>query len=98
MRSVAFGEGRPAPAFGISRISLHRIGRELLPHATHPTPVAPTCVWVTDTSQEQVLAHLSACGAPVEEGPVPRTGAQVAIISTFLRDPDGNLIEVSTYN
>jgi catechol 2,3-dioxygenase-like lactoylglutathione lyase family enzyme len=33
----------------------------------------------------------------VEEGPVERTGARGSIVSVYLRDPDGNLIEVSNY-
>ncbi|GAA2150018.1 hypothetical protein GCM10009760_43840 [Kitasatospora kazusensis] len=98
MRPLTFGEGRRALAFGTSKINLHQVGRELLPHATHPTPGSADLCLVTDTPQEHVLAHLSACGVPVEEGPVPRTGAQGAITSTYLRDPDGNLIEISTYN
>ncbi|MEY9969067.1 catechol 2,3-dioxygenase-like lactoylglutathione lyase family enzyme [Streptacidiphilus sp. MAP12-16] len=98
MRPLIFGEGRRALAFGTSKINLHQVGRELLPHATHPTPGSADLCLVTETSQEQVLAHLSACGVPVEEGPVPRTGAHGTITSTYLRDPDGNLIEISTYN
>ena len=43
------------------------------------------------------MRHLETCGVPVEEGPVPRTGAQGTITSVYFRDPDGNLIEVSTY-
>ena len=35
---------------------------------------------------------------PVEEGPVARTGATGPITSVYFRDPDGNLIEVSTYD
>jgi catechol 2,3-dioxygenase-like lactoylglutathione lyase family enzyme len=34
---------------------------------------------------------------PVEEGPVPRTGARGPITSVYFRDPDGNLIEVASY-
>ncbi|MFD5514724.1 VOC family protein [Streptomyces sp. NPDC127066] len=98
MRPVTFGEGRRALAFGPSKINLHQMGRELLPHATHPTPGSADLCLVTDTPHEQILAHLAASGVPVEEGPVSRTGAQGPISSTYLRDPDGNLIEISTYN
>jgi catechol 2,3-dioxygenase-like lactoylglutathione lyase family enzyme len=40
---------------------------------------------------------LRAHGVPVE-GPVPRTGATGPITSVHFRDPDGNLVEVSTYD
>lgn len=97
MHTVTFGEGRHALAFGSSKINLHRSGHELLPHAARPTPGSADLCLVTETPQEQVLAHLAACGVPVEEGAVPRTGALGPILSTYLRDPDGNLIEISTY-
>ncbi|MEU6420034.1 hypothetical protein [Streptomyces spiralis] len=29
----------------------------------------------------------------MEEGPVPRTGALGPLLSSYLRDPDGNLVE-----
>ncbi|OMI35702.1 VOC family protein [Streptomyces sparsogenes] len=97
MRPVTFGAGRRALDFGRSKINLHLAGHELLPHAARPTPGSAGLCLVTQTPQEQVLAHLVACGVPVEEGPVPRTGALGPIPSTYLRDPDGNLIEISTY-
>jgi catechol 2,3-dioxygenase-like lactoylglutathione lyase family enzyme len=35
---------------------------------------------------------------PIEEGPTSRTGATGPITSVYVRDPDGNLVEVSTYD
>ncbi|MFI6470245.1 VOC family protein [Streptomyces sp. NPDC050516] len=98
MRPVTFGDGRRALSFGTSKINLHRADHELLPHATRPTPGSADLCLLTDIPHDQILAALAANGVPVEEGPVPRTGARGPITSTYLRDPDGNLIEISTYD
>lgn len=42
-----------------------------------------------------VVGHIRSCGVELIEGPVGRTGAVGPIESIYLRDPDGNLIEVS---
>ncbi len=42
------------------------------------------------------MTRLEALGVGIEEGPVERTGATGRIRSVYLRDPDGNLIELST--
>ena len=44
-----------------------------------------------------MLAHLRAHAVAVEQGPVARTGALGPIESVYVRDPDGNLIEISRY-
>jgi len=44
---------------------------------------------------EAVITHVRACGWPIVEGPVERTGATGRIRSIYLRDPDLNLIELS---
>ncbi|WP_107060109.1 VOC family protein [Streptomyces sp. NRRL F-5123] len=97
MRPVTFGDGRRALAFGTVKINLHPAGRELLPHAARPTPGSADLCLVTPYPQARVLEHLAACGVPVEAGPVPRTGALGPFTSTYLRDPDGNLVEISSY-
>ncbi len=94
---VSFGEGRHALAFGAQKINLHEAGREFEPRAAVPTPgSADLCFW-TQVPPEDVIARLREGGVDVEEGPVRRTGARGPIVSVYLRDPDGNLIEVSNY-
>lgn len=46
---------------------------------------------------EQVLDYLKEQNLSIEEGIVERTGAVGKIRSIYLRDPDGNLIELSNY-
>ncbi len=45
-----------------------------------------------------LLARLAAHGVAVVEGPVPRTGALGPITSVYVHDPDGNLLELATYD
>ena len=42
-----------------------------------------------------VLEHLRDCGVAVVEGPVERSGATGPLLSVYVRDPDGNLVELS---
>ena len=46
---------------------------------------------------EQVLDYLKEQHLSIEEGIVEHTGAVGKIRSIYLRDPDGNLIELSNY-
>jgi catechol 2,3-dioxygenase-like lactoylglutathione lyase family enzyme len=43
------------------------------------------------------MQQVEAQGVEIIEGPVPRTGAAGGILSFYLRDPDGNLIEICNY-
>ena len=94
--TAADGSRRHALVFGTQKINLHRAGAEFRPHAAHPRAGSGDLCFLTDAALEDWQAHLSAEGVAVEEGPVPRTGATGPILSLYLRDPDGNLIEVST--
>lgn len=97
MRDITFGAGRRALAFGASKINLHLAGHELEPKAARPTPGSADLCLIVEDSPEEILAQLREAGVPVEEGPVDRTGATGPIRSIYLRDPDANLIELSSY-
>lgn len=98
MAPVTFGAGRTALAFGQSKINLHSADAPIAPHAQHPVPGSADLCLIASGSIESVIDHLHDCGVTIEEGPVPRTGALGPITSVYLRDPDGNLIELSSYH
>ena len=50
---------------------------------------------IVDRPLDEVIAHLQACGWPIVEGPVERSGAVHRLRSVYVRDPDLNLIELS---
>jgi catechol 2,3-dioxygenase-like lactoylglutathione lyase family enzyme len=81
--------------FGEQKINLHEKGREFEPKATAPVPGALDICFIASVPLEQVIARLAAAGIPVIEGPVMKTGACYPIRSVYVRDPDGNLIEIS---
>ncbi|KAM3940502.1 glyoxalase domain-containing protein 5 [Leptodactylus fuscus] len=97
MDVVTFKGDRKALTFGIQKINLHEAGKEFEPKAKHPKAGSADLCLITETPLSAVLQHLEICGVPVEEGPVPRTGAVGEILSVYFRDPDQNLIEVSNY-
>ncbi|MGE5612533.1 MAG: VOC family protein [Bacillota bacterium] len=97
MNVVTFGTNRKALAFGSSKINLHEQGKEFEPKAHRPTPGSADLCLIAREPMEEVVRHLRAWGVPILEGPVTRTGALGPILSVYFRDPDLNLIEVSTY-
>ena len=97
MQVVTFGQGRKALAFGRQKFNLHQAGKEFEPKAEVPTAGSADFCLITTTPLDEVVAHLGACGVPVLEGPVTRTGATGAIRSVYIRDPDRNLVEISNY-
>jgi len=98
MTAVTFAGGRRALAFGGQKINLHQAGAEFEPKAARPTPGSADLCLLVSGPIEAVVGHLDAEGVAVEEGPVARTGARGPITSVYVRDPDGNLIKVSTYD
>jgi catechol 2,3-dioxygenase-like lactoylglutathione lyase family enzyme len=97
MEAVTFGAGRRALVFGRHKLNLHQAGHEFEPKAEHPTPGSIDVCFIAADPLADVLAHLARQGVTIEEGPVERTGATGPITSVYIRDPDANLIEISTY-
>lgn len=95
MDEVTFGEGRKALAFGTQKINLHEAGREFEPKALHPKPGSADLCFLTAEPLARVIKHMGNCGVDILEGPIERTGAQGPIESIYIRDPDGNLLEIA---
>jgi catechol 2,3-dioxygenase-like lactoylglutathione lyase family enzyme len=97
MEVITFGDNRKALAFGSQKINLHEAGHEVEPKAHRPTPGSADLCFITPVPLKEVVDRLGRCGAKIIEGPVKRTGALGPIESVYLRDPDGNLVEISNY-
>jgi catechol 2,3-dioxygenase-like lactoylglutathione lyase family enzyme len=65
--------------------------------ADHATAGSDDLCFLTSSTPEQVVAHLNSCGVAIEEGPVAKQGARDTLRSVYCRDPDGSLIEISSY-
>ena len=65
--------------------------------ADHEAAGSDDLCFLTAATPEQVVAHLKAQGVAIEEGPVARQGARGMLRSVYCRDPDGSLIEISSY-
>ena len=86
--------GRVDLMLGDMALRLHQRDTSVSHKATYPTPGSLDLCVRSVLSLEEVQAHLSALQVPLEAGPVSRQGANGPITSLYLRDPDGNLIEI----
>jgi catechol 2,3-dioxygenase-like lactoylglutathione lyase family enzyme len=80
---------------GTSRLSVHPAAAPASPHARLPTPGSADLCFRWQGPLADAVARLEAEGVPVEVGPVPRPASDGARgASVYLRDPDGNLVEL----
>lgn len=93
--SPADGSTRVALTFGVQKINLHVAGAEFEPKAGAATPGSADLCFLSAQGLDVWQTHFAALGIEVLDGPIARTGATGPIMSIYIRDPDGNLIEVS---
>lgn len=89
------GSSRHALKFGAQKINLHEAATPFEPCAARPTPGSADLCLLSDALLDDWQAHFETMNIPVELGSVSRTGATGPILSLYVRDPDGNLIEIS---
>ena len=92
---AADGTRRTALLFGSQKINLHQAGAEFDPKARTPKPGSADLCFLSDTALDDWQAHLASLEVQVIDGPIARTGATGPIRSIYIRDPDGNLLEIS---
>lgn len=92
---AADGSTRWALKFGVQKINLHQSGAEFEPKALSAMPGSADLCFLSDSPLADWQSHLMDKGVGIEEGPIDRTGATGPIRSLYVRDPDGNLLEIS---
>ena len=98
MQRIEFAGGRVAlRCGGAHKINLHQAGQEFEPKASRPQPGSADLCFIIDRPIEDAIRELRHEQVKIIEGPVERSGANGAIVSVYLRDPDGNLLELSNY-
>ena len=65
--------------------------------ADEVAPGSDDLCFLTASTPDEIVAHLNANGVAIEEGPVSKQGARGTLRSVYCRDPDGSLIEISSY-
>jgi len=95
MEKRLFGDGRVALHFGDQKINLHPAGWDYEPKARVSIAGSADLCFIVSERVESLHTKLVQLGVEVIEGPVERTGATGRLRSIYIRDPDGNLIELS---
>lgn len=93
------GGTRTAMFFGRNKINLRPISatQEEWFTGQEPTAASEDLCFLTDAAPDDVVGNFRQCGVTIVHGPAHQQGARGSICSVYVRDPDGNLIEVASY-
>jgi catechol 2,3-dioxygenase-like lactoylglutathione lyase family enzyme len=93
---LTFGDDRKAVRFGEQKINIHPTDNDITPVAEAPTPGGGDFCLVTETPIEEIERYLRERDIEIIMGPIERSGAVGPITSVYVRDPDGNLVEIGS--
>lgn len=90
---------RTSLSFGTQKINVRPVTADKIEWFTadHEAAGSDDLCFLTTASPDDIVAHLKACGVAIEQGPVTKQGARGPLRSVYCRDPDGSLIEISSY-
>jgi catechol 2,3-dioxygenase-like lactoylglutathione lyase family enzyme len=93
------GTPRTSLMFGTQKINVRPRDADKVEWFTadHVAAGSDDLCFLTSATPADVVAHLEASGVAIEEGPVAKQGAHGTLRSVYCRDPDGSLIEISSY-
>jgi catechol 2,3-dioxygenase-like lactoylglutathione lyase family enzyme len=100
MEREDFGpQNRTALKFGGQKINLRPVDADerSWPTGVCAEPGSADLCFITAVPPDEVVAHLHDYGVLILQGPVEKAGALGPIRSVYCRDPDGNLVEISSY-
>ena len=98
LQSFQPADGSPARlalCFGNQKINLHDAASPYVPHARQPVAGAVDLCFLSDVPIADWQKRFAANDIALEHGPVEKTGATGPLWSVYVRDPEGNLIEIS---
>lgn len=87
--------GRYAIYFGNQKINIHQYFGEFQPAANKPCDGALDFCLLAKGNIREIKQKLESKGTKIEAGIVQRTGAKANLDSLYLKDPDGNLVEIA---
>lgn len=86
---------RKALKFGDQILKLHEFGTKFDLNAQNPTCGSEDLCFITSIPLGKVVSHMHLCDVKIVCGPVRRAGAAGPIMSIYVRDSDGSIIEIS---
>jgi catechol 2,3-dioxygenase-like lactoylglutathione lyase family enzyme len=89
---------RIALKFGREKLNLRPTGAPNWETGAADAPGSLDLCFITEDGLERAIARLRDGAVPITAGPVKRTGALGPMTSIYVRDPDGNLIEIAAYD
>ncbi|TLD80921.1 VOC family protein [Helicobacter sp. MIT 05-5293] len=87
--------GRYAICFGNQKINIHQHFGEFQPAASKPCDGALDFCLLAKGDIHAIKRKIESKGVKLEAGVVQRTGARAKLDSIYLKDPDGNLVEIA---